>query len=84
MSLATHLLQLGDQRVDHLEDALVHRLGGEDDAGPSTASFRGSLPPALRASFRDQRQVEPRSPGFEKAQEILFSGGYPPRSDRSI
>ena len=36
-------------RVDHLEDALVHRLRGDDDAEPSSASFRGPKPPALRA-----------------------------------
>ena len=74
VSLATHVLQLDDQRLNHLEGARVHVLGGEDGSEPSSASFRGSKPPALGASFSEQRRVEPRSPGFETARRRNYEG----------
>ena len=81
MSLATHVLQLGDQLVDHLEDALVNVLGGENDAELANASVRGSKPPVPGAAWSDQRRVEPRSPGFETARRRNYEaqkGGVRP------
>ena len=75
MSLATHVLQLGDQLVDHLEDARPLVSDGVEDAELVRVGLRGSKPPVPGAAWSDQRRVEPRSPGFEKKFDTFSSDG---------
>ena len=49
-------------------------LRGQDHARHANCGDAWAKPPALGASFSEQRRVEPRSPGFETARRRNYEG----------